>query len=384
MHTYNIINKMLLGALMLAPVVCACSGDDEEKAEEWLFLDDNNSTVYVEFDASLGEMTGNGEYSNTFMLDKFQVYGFNCALGYSVFGNTNSKEAQGVEVTRNLDDRTMWDYINNNPDGTKGMVKWASLVKYPISFYAISGAGADQATIGSKHNLPTLKVEMPRGKDGVVTSADTRDLLFAQALRLTPGVYLNDSTKVELNFEHMLPQMQLNASASSTNDLEVTVQQATLVGFASAAEYDFNEVRPAWTLYTPEGGSATTDVNLVLASPVTIDETLVALQDAGKGAFVLPQTITPWTSASQKNGAGIKLKARIRSKATGTYLAGSVSEFGEVYVPLDKMTLVSGSIYNINLMFHTIYNADGSIGYRASYKSEVTPWVNKDENLILK
>ena len=367
--------KVLLGAMMLAPMVAACtSDDDEEKTKEWMFLDDNNSTVYVEFDASVKDLAG---VNST--LNKFKVYGFNTALGYSVFGNTKSKTAQGVDVTRNKDDESMWDYLDSK---TNAMLKWAALVKYPISFYGIAGEGAGLATIGTKNKLPTLQVEMPADKDGMVKGEDTNDLLFAKALRLDPNSYLNDSTKIELDFEHVMPMMQVRAALVNANDLEVTVQSATIMGLASAAEYDFNEVKPAWTAYTPNDKTATVDVALALDKEVTVTEAPAYLQN--RGAFVVPQKVKPWSSAAKNDGAGIKIMARVRSKANNAYLAGSDSEFGEVYVPLDNTELASGNIYTIDITFNTIFNADGSLGYRASYTPVVTPWVEKDVNIILK
>lgn len=360
---------------MLAPMVAACtSDDDEEKTKEWMFLDDNNSTVYVEFDASVKDLAG---VNST--LNKFKVYGFNTALGYSVFGNTKSKTAQGVDVTRNKDDESMWDYLDSK---TNAMLKWAALVKYPISFYGIAGEGAGLATIGTKNKLPTLQVEMPADKDGMVKGEDTNDLLFAKALRLDPNSYLNDSTKIELDFEHVMPMMQVRAALVNANDLEVTVQSATIMGLASAAEYDFNEVKPAWTAYTPNDKTATVDVALALDKEVTVTEAPAYLQN--RGAFVVPQKVKPWSSAAKNDGAGIKIMARVRSKANNAYLAGSDSEFGEVYVPLDNTELASGNIYTIDITFNTIFNADGSLGYRASYTPVVTPWVEKDVNIILK
>lgn len=367
--------KVLLGAMMLAPMMAACtSDDDEEKTKEWMFLDDNNSTVYVEFDASVKDLAG---VNST--LNKFKVYGFNTALGYSVFGNTKSKTAQGVDVTRNKDDESMWDYLDSK---TNAMLKWAALVKYPISFYGIAGEGAGLATIGTKNKLPILQVEMPADKDGMVKGEDTNDLLFAKALRLDPNSYLNDSTKIELDFEHVMPMMQVRAALVNANDLEVTVQSATIMGLASAAEYDFNEVKPAWTAYTPNDKTATVDVALALDKEVTVTEAPAYLQN--RGAFVVPQKVKPWSSAAKNDGAGIKIMARVRSKANNAYLAGSDSEFGEVYVPLDNTELASGNIYTIDITFNTIFNADGSLGYRASYTPVVTPWVEKDVNLILK
>ncbi len=367
--------KVLLGAMMLAPMVTACSGDDDEdNVQEWMLLDDNNSTVYVEFDANLKDLAG---VNST--LDKFKVYGFNTALGYSVFGNTKSKTAQGVDVTRNKDDESMWDYEDSK---TNAMLKWAALIKYPVSFYGIAGEGAGLATIGTKNKLPTLRVEMPADNDGIVKSEDTNDLLFAKALRLDPNSYLNDSTKIELDFEHVMPMMQVRAALVNANDLEVTVQSAKIMGLVSASEYDFNEVKPAWTAYTPNDKTATVDVALALDNEVKVTESPAYLQN--RGVFVVPQTVKPWTSAANKDGAGIKIMARVRSKASNTYLVGSESGFGEVYMPLDNSELASGNIYTIDITFNTIFNADGSLGYRASYTPVVTPWVEKNVNLILK
>lgn len=367
--------KVLLGAMMLAPMVTACSSDDDEDdVQEWMYLDDNNSTVYVEFDASVKDMAG---VNST--IDQFKVYGFNTALGYSVFGNTKSRDAQGVDVTRNKDDESMWDYVDSK---TNAMLKWATLLKYPISFYGIAGEGAGLATIGTKNKLPTLHVEMPADKDGIVKSEDTNDLLFAKALRLDPSSYLNDSTKIELDFEHALPMMQVRAALVNASDLEVTVKSATIMGLVSAVEYDFNEVMPAWTAYTPNDKTATVDVALALDKEVTVTGAPASLQN--RGAFVVPQKVKAWSSAAKNDGAGIKIMARIRSKANNAYLAGSESEFGEVYVPLDNTELTSGNIYTIDITFNSIFNADGSLGYRASYKPVVTPWKEKDENIILK
>ena len=362
---------MLLGAMLLASVVCACSGDDDAD-DNWMVLDDNNSTVYVEFNATLTGAQGGVASGESLTLDRFQAYGFNCALGNSVFGDTGSKLAQGVEVVRNVDDQNMWDYADTK---TKAMLKWATLIKYPISFYGISGTGANMAKIGSKNNLPTLKVELPAGQDGMVKSNETNDLLFASALRLDPRQYLNDSTKIELEFGHLLPMLSLRATLANTNDLDVTVKSVILQGLATAAEYDFNAARPAWD------ATDSREIALALSQPVTLDGTLANLQD--RGVYLIPQALRGWSGPGCNDGAGIKILARIRSKASGTYLAGSDSEFGEVYVALDNVNLTSGNNYTLDVTFHSIYNADGSIGLRAAYKPVVTPWVEKDDNLIL-
>lgn len=358
---------------MLVPLVSACSSDDDDTVEEWTLPDDNNSSVYVEFDAKVSDMAGSAS-----TLDKFQVYGFNCALGYSVFGNTRSKDAQGTEVTRNRDDESMWDYLDPK---TKAMLKWATLLKYPISFYGISGPGADMVTIGSKGSLPTLKVEMPMDKEGNVDGNKTNDLLFARALRLDPRHYLNDTTKVELQFEHILPMVQVRASLANAGDLEVTVKEVTLMGMAAASEFNFNEFSPVWTAYAPKDMPATADVALSLQKPVALTVSPADMQD--RGAYVVPQTVKPWTSYIFKDGAGIRLTATVRSKANHAYLVGAEGEWGEVYVPMDDMTLVSGNVFTFNVTFNTIYNADGTLGYRAVYHPIVTPWNYKDDNLIL-
>lgn len=365
--------KLLLGAMLLVPMVTACSGSDDDAVEDWTLPDDENSSVYVEFDATVEDMNGSAS-----TLDRFQVYGFNCALGYSVFGNTKSKNAQGTEVTRNRDDENMWDYLDPT---SKAMLKWATLLKYPISFYGIGGEGTDMVTMGSKGNLPTLKVEMPMDEDGNVMSSSTNDLLFAQALRLDPRQYMNDTTKVLLDFEHILPVVQVSASMANANDLEVTVKEVAVMGLASASEFYFNEYTPSWANYTPKDKPATVNVVMSLKEPVNLTVAPADMQD--RGAYILPQSVKPWTSAIFKDGAGILLTATVRSKANHAYLVGAEDEWGEVYVPIDDQTFASGNIYTLSVSFNTIYNADGSLGYRAVYKPIVTPWKHKDDNLIL-
>lgn len=366
------IYKVLFGAMLLTPVFSACSSsDEEENVEEWILPDNTNSTVYVEFDASIREVTGDSTLYDENWLTKFNVYGFNSALGYSVFGNTLQRTPQSVEVTRNRDDETMWDYKDSR---TNAPLKWANLMKYPISFYAISGEGAPMASFGQKHNLPTLRVVMPIGEE-------PRDLLFAQTLRQDPHKYLNDSTKVELRFEHILALVSLSATLADANDLEVEVQSAMLMNMATAAEWDFNEIAPVWSRYTPEGAEPTRDVVLELKDPVQVGEAPVMLQD--RTAAIVPQEVKGWSAASKGDGAGIKLMARVRSKATGQYLAGSESTYGEVYLPMDDITFVTRATYTLNVTFHTLYNADGTLGFRASYKTQVQPWTYKDEYLTL-
>lgn len=370
------IYKVLFGALVLLPLASACSSDDED-FEEWLLPDNENSTSFVEFDAMVHDMQGQSEDVTDMLLNEFQLYGFNTALGYSVFGNTRSTTPQSVTVTRNQDDPSQWDYKD---PATGKVLKWDNLLKYPMSFYALAGAGTSQATLGTKNKLATLKVEMPLGKDGSVSSTDTRDLLFASALRLTPMQYMNDSTKVELPFQHILPMVALSASVATVNDLEVTIQSATLMGFATAAEYDFNEAHPQWTAYTPAKGKATADIVMMLPEEVALSEALAALQN--RPAFIVPQSVKAWSSAAHNDGAGIKLMARIRSKASAQYLIGSESTYGEVYVPIDVMTFASNTAYALQVSFSSLYNADGSLGYRATYKPVVTPWNHKEDNLI--
>lgn len=358
--------------MLLTPVVSACSSDDkEESAEEWMLPDPNNSTVYVEFDASIREVTGDSTLYDENWLNKFKVYGFTNPMGFSVFGNTRQRTAQGVDVTRNHDDETMWDYKDSQ---TKAPLKWANLLKYPISFYAVAGEGAPMASFGMKHNMPTLRVVTPVGEE-------PRDLLFAQSLRLDPRKYLNDTTKVELRFEHILAIVNLSATLADANDLDVEVQSAMLMNMATAAEWDFNEIAPVWSRYTPQGAEPTRNVVLELKEPVKVGVTPVMLQD--RGAAIVPQEVKGWSSASKGDGAGIKLMARVRSKATGQYLAGSATTYGEVFLPMDDITFVTRATYTLNVTFHTLYNADGSLGYRASYKTQVQPWTYKDEYLTL-
>lgn len=370
------IYKVLFGALVLLPLASACSSDDED-FEEWLLPDNENSTSFVEFDAMVHDMQGQSEDVTDMLLNEFQLYGFNTALGYSVFGNTRSTTPQSVTVTRNQDDPSQWDYKD---PATGKVLKWDNLLKYPVSFYGIAGGGASLVTLGTKNKLATLKVEMPLGKDGCVSSSDTRDLLFATALRLTPWQYMNDSTKIELPFQHILPQVALSASLANANDLEVTIQSATLMGFTTAAEYDFNEAYPQWTAYTPAKGKANADIVMQLSEEVSLSEMPSALQDSP--AFIVPQSVKAWTSAARSDGAGIKLMARIRSKASQQYLVGAENGYGEIYVPIDATTFASNTGYTLQVSFSSLYNADGSLGYRATYKPVVTPWNHKEDNLI--
>ncbi len=372
MNIYR-FNRGLQATLLLTALICSCSkpGNSEE---EWLYAGaDSEGFIPVRFDASLKDMDGDMHISGSSMPDVFQAYGFNVSLGKSVFGKTSSTDPQSVTVTRD----SVWNYVD--PE-TGAMINWLSLKKYPISFYALAGDGIAMASIGAKSKLPTLKVELPVDKNGSVSSDKTHDLLFASALRLDPSDYIKDSSDVQLDFQHILPQINLSASLVNANDLEVEVQSATLMGFAYASEFYFNDNAPAWNSYTPEGGAATADIVMSLAKPVKLSMESAALQD--HSAYIVPQTVKAWTSAAQKNGAGIKLDARVRSKALGLYLVGSASSYGQVYVPVEDMTFVPNTAYSFAITFNVIYNSDGSIGYRATWKPMVSPWKDKDDNLV--
>lgn len=368
------LNSALSGAMMLMAIISSCSTKD---SEDWLITDTVGPMVTVEFDATFDEMGGTADVFETSDHDMFRVYGFNSALGLSAFGNTNSLDAQWAEVTRNSEDSSRWDYVDSQ---TGQMLQWNRLLKYPISFYATSGAGISMSSFITEKKLPVMKVEMPVREDGTISSRDTHDLLFASALRLNPSEYYEDSTKVSLVFKHILPLVNLQASLAEANDLEVTVQSATLMGLAPASKYNFNEVKPQWQRCATEAGIENADIVMTLKNPVTLGNEGASLQDYG--AYIIPQSVRAWTSAARKDGAGIKLMARVFSKALKTYLVGSETGFGQVYVPIDDMTFVSNKSYTFTISFTSIYNEDGSIGYRASWKPVVTPWEEKDENLV--
>lgn len=378
MYIVNKLNKVLPVALMLLVLFGSCSSEEKiGDGEDWLFVGAMGSMDYIEFEASLSKMEGDVNALESFMPDRFKLYGFNSALGFSMFGYTSSTTAQGVDVTRNTADSARWDYVDSK---TQSKLKWTTFLKYPVSFYAIGGEGASQAKIGALNKLPLLQVNLPVGTDGTVRSEETHDLLFAQALRLYPLKYQTDSLKVALDFKHILPLVNLRASLADANDLEVTVRSATLMGLVSAAELDFNSFNPHWGIHTSGKEAAKADIVLALEKPVTLGAESAALQDCG--AYIVPQTVRAWTTAAQKDGAGVKLDARVRSKATGTYLVGSESSYGQVYVPIDNMTFASNTAYTFDITFNVIYDSNGSMGFRASWKPVVTPWVEKDDNLV--
>lgn len=380
--------KKYFKSLILATLAVgftACSNDDD------IELEVENSNVYVEFRSELRAYAGSSDADVAF--NQFYLYGINAATGVGLMGKvTSTNYLNKIKATRNADDETMWDYnATGTKDGNNGLWKWAAF-KNPVSFWGVGGdaEALKQYMIGYVNRRPTLKVQLPMAiydsssKVARYRSQDTHDLFFGCALNCSDTQYLADTSMVHMPFLHILPRISVRASVGS-DALEVKVHQTTLVGLCTAAEYTFMDADAAWHPFTPTNAAddAVTEIQMSCAQTVTLQPSLQPLCDKGKEAHVLPQTVKPWTTAAAHDGMGIRLSVQVRSKSSGEYLVGSASAPADVFMPLQAMNLVSGTHYNIDITFTSLYDANGNPkGYQLSYQPTVNPWVEDNDNLI--
>lgn len=374
------IHYILLSILSVG--LFSCSSDDNE-----IILDGENSNVFVEFQSELrsysGASTADGDFNS------FRLYGINAGTGAGLMGNNPTNF---VTAKRNVDDPTIWDYkAVSTKGGGNGLWKWESF-KNPVTFWGVSGS-ADalaQYAIGSVNKRPTLKVQLPLA--GYDRSSNTArydsgkacDIMFGSALNCSGTQYLADTSKVIMPFVHLLPRIGVRASLGSSDALDITVHEVTLIGLCTAAEYLFCDAQPRWVAFTPTGTAdgVSTEIELSNSKPVRLQSALQNLCDEGAEAYVIPQQLQPWTSSATRNGMGLRVSMQVRNKATGDYLVGSASAPDNVYVPVKGMQLESGNLYYMDLTFSALYDADGMpASYQLSYTPTVAPWEEKSDNL---
>lgn len=162
--------------------------------------------------------------------------------------------------------------------------------------------------------------------------ADQKDFVVAQR----SATKAENQTGIELQFEHMLSQIEVHAK-NSNQGYVYEIMGVKIAGVASEGDFNFS-VSPdeAWIAYDNDP----LEVVEIYDSPKGLDALSTNIMGAGGNAMLIPQQLTPW-NPNTKKGAYIAVYARIktaegalvypRPTESGIY----TSDFAWVVVPID-------------------------------------------------
>lgn len=392
--------------LMCLPLLMAgCSKDHTEVIDpDEPEIPGENASDYIEFTSSMTPMTRANVDEDavheaqlyawgtkvstqkvTLTLDGFKttVYGQTDCLLYGA-ETEDALKPESVTLTRDGSDPTVWDYSPK--------LSWKTENGNNLSFFAITQPRTSKAPVFFREaKAPHVfgREAEPAEHDALndeyyYASGDLSDAMVAYTYDCTTAEYANRK-EVELNFRHLFPRVVLNAKLGEKNALEVNVNEAYIYGLSvngthqTDTEESFNE---GWrTMQSP----LTQYIQMDLSQPVKLTADLQPLVDKNKEPHVIPQKVKPWSSYSSQNGAGIILSVNIRNLHDKSWIVGREGEYELVYLPFPLEQLESGRIYNIDLVFGTMYRDNGSIfGYQLSYQPQIVDWETDTENIELK
>lgn len=393
--------------LMCLPLLMAgCSNDDDKEVVK---PDDpdipgENASDYIEFKGSLLPMTrsvveedavqeavlyawGKNVSTQNYILTvdgfKTSVTGMTDCL---LFGAESEYELKPEAVTlkRDSSDPTVWDYSPK--------FSWKKENGNNLSFFAIAQPRDTKAPVFFREaKAPHIfgrEVE-PAEHDELndeyyYASGDLSDAMVAYTYNCTTAEYANRK-EVELTFRHLFPRVVLNAKLGEKNALEVNVNEAYIYGLSVNGTHKTDTQESFDEGWTTMLSPLSQYIQMDLSQPVKLTSELQPLVDKNKEAHVIPQKVKPWSSYSSQNGAGIILSVNIRNLHDKSWIVGREGEYELVYLPFPLEQLESGRLYNIDLVFGTMYRDNGSaFGYQLSYKPEIVDWDTDTENIELK
>lgn len=170
----------------------------------------------------------------------------------------------------------------------------------------------------------------------------------------------NEATGVDLNFNHRLARIQVQAYENNA-EYNYSVAGVRLVNFASKGTLNITANTNEWTLEdekTTYSMEYADNVINISSGSKTLMYNSYSERDYND-ALVLPQTLTAWNPETDPNndaeGAYIAIKLQIKAAASGTQIfPAAAGEYGWAAVPVpDGLVLTAGNVYAFSLNLTT-------------------------------
>lgn len=237
----------------------------------------------------------------------------------------------------------------------------------PLAFYAYAPSASDLGgTLSITNSGQTLNGFAP--EDDI---SEQVDFIFANT---TGNKSANESSGVDLQFEHMLSQIQINAKNAHT-DYIYSVAGVRISGVVSKADFDFGS--STWTLSTKSEDKATyvtmhdTDIILDADGKIIMNTLTLDGENVSDNAMLIPQDLSA-AGMDARLGIYVNVKATNGSQV----FPESLSEtYGWMETPIQT---------NWEPGFKYVYKLDltsGSLlGEPIKFTIDVTPWGEKKIN----
>ncbi|MGM9787172.1 MAG: fimbrillin family protein [Candidatus Cryptobacteroides sp.] len=270
-------------------------------------------------------------------------------IGFSAYTARHTKAAQEDVTTETLNSFNVTalkhgaddKYIDNVSFSKNGNV-WESSNKYfwpnyALDFYAYNTPGGNTTftpsfTSASQTIAVTPATELANQEDLVAAKAENKT--FANA---------NVNGAIDLEFNHYLTQIVVQAKNSNTTNYQVEVKGAKIARLAGDGTYTFgtgNMVATDGKVNSDASTSYTTTFSTAKILTAEAQEVMTEGSE-GKGRwYLIPQNVRPWAQATNKTNVGEE------GTNYGTYLALNV-----------KITASDGT--------HVIYPATGDYAWMA-------------------
>lgn len=222
----------------------------------------------------------------------------------------------------------------------------------PLNFYAITPRKDDSIELVN-NNLSELPVEM--AKVTVPTENNKQvDVMIASALNQTSAT--NNKT-VALQFKHALSQIVFQGILSS-DKIRVEIGGLTIKNIANAGVIGFKAGTQEIGVTADKTNVADYSIGLSNQTMVSSTSRLSEFTAEDGALIIMPQTLTGWTTTSSvpvttaqadsKKQTYLSISCKIKSG--DTYLVGSSTAFGNVYVPFSA-SFLPGKKYLYTLIF---------------------------------
>ena len=235
----------------------------------------------------------------------------------------------------------------------------------PLTFYAYAPSATQLGgELSITNSGKTLTEFSPKAN-----ISDQVDFIFATA---TGNKNDNETTGVDLEFEHMLSQIQINAKNAHSGYI-YSVAGVRISGVVSKADFDFETA--TWSLSTDSDDKSTytvthaTDITLDADTKTIMHTQVIGGETVSDNAMLLPQDLSA-DGMDVKFGVYVNVKAANGSQV----FPESLSEtYGWLETPIET---------NWEPGFKYVYNLDfssgNSLGDPIKFIMSVTPWGEKN------
>lgn len=375
----------LMGMIAIAGVFTSCSSDDDAAPAAAV------PAGSIQFDAGVDGFNATRALPTTSANYLSQVTNF---AAWAFYSNTVSSFTAGDQY---IGSGTTGIVIDGNLSGAwthhtaTDLAYWPKNTADKLNFYAItpaSDASFTMADVGLSNGLHHLyaNVTVP------TTNSAQKDIMFAQA---TDQISTTNNKVVSMGFNHAMTQVVFTGTLASTN-ITATVGGIKVCNIKNTGKVGYltddgdNTVTLGVADVAYGTGATTADISFPIGvsatNSLTAYGTTYNLTAADGALLMLPQTTTAWNPASDSPktiaNANTNQKSYLDVTCTikngDTYLVGSASGHGHVYIPFAANWL-QGKKYTYKLIFGTGeggYDEDGNpliepISYTVS---EPTAW----------